>query len=251
MTRDDIAAMSRAFAPVIAELLTQATAPLLERVAELEGRLTSFEPPAPIDPAPAVREALAETLPEMVASAVREVVEALPPAEPGKDGAPGKLGAVQPWEDRVFYEAAVVTFEGALYQALRDTGRSPPHEDWLCIVSRGADAEPAPPATEIEVTGTFDETRAYRKLNVVALNGGSFIAKRDDPGPCPGDGWQLVASQGTRGKPGESVKGDPGRPGPAVRSIDIDDEGMLTLINADGTKAQCDLYPLLAKVAST
>jgi hypothetical protein len=26
----------------------------------------------------------------------------------------------------------------------------------------------------------------YRLLNIVALNGSSFIAKRHDPGPCPG-----------------------------------------------------------------
>lgn len=180
--------------------------------------------------------------------AVADAVAALPAPEPGKDGAPGKLCMVREWADGVFYEADVVTFDGAVYQAQRDTGRAPPHDDWLCIVARGAAGTDA---TDIEVTGTFDVTKTYRKLNVVALNGGSFIAKRDDPGPCPGDGWQLVASQGNRGKPGDAVKGDPGRPGPAVRSVDIDDEGMLTLTNADGTRAQCDLYPLLARVAST
>lgn len=184
----------------------------------------------------------------IIERAVADAVAALPPAKDGEPGAPGKLGMVRAWEDGVFYEAAVVTFDGAVYQAQRDTGRAPPHEDWLCIVARG---EPGASATDIDVTGTFDVTRTYRKLNVVALNGGSFIAKRDDPGPCPGDGWQLVASQGNRGKPGDAMKGDPGRPGPAVRSIEVDDEGMLTLTNADGTEARCDLYPLLARVAST
>lgn len=189
-----------------------------------------------------------EDVAPVIERAVSEAVAALPPPEPGKPGAPGKLEMVRAWHDAVWYEADVVTFDGAMYQALRDTGRAPPHEDWLCIVERGgAGAD----AANIEITGTFDVTRTYRKLNVVALNGGSFIAKQDDPGPCPGDGWQLVASQGGRGKPGESVKGDPGRPGPAVRSAEIDDEGMLTLTNADGTTVQCDLYPLLAKVAST
>ena len=39
--------------------------------------------------------------------------------------------------------------------------------------------------------------------DVVALNGGSFIARKDVPGPCPGPGWQLIASQGRRGAAGE------------------------------------------------
>ena len=42
-----------------------------------------------------------------------------------------------------------------------------------------------------------------KALDIVALNGGSFIAKRYNPGPCPGDGWQLIASQGKRGDKGE------------------------------------------------
>lgn len=186
-----------------------------------------------------------EDVEPLLRRAVSEAVAALPPAEPG---APGKLGFVRAWEDTVYYEADVVTLDGSIYQAQRDTGRAPPHDDWLCIVARGgAGAD----AADIEITGTFDVTRAYRKLNVVALNGGSFIAKRDNPGDCPGDGWQLVASQGNRGKPGESVKGDPGRPGPSVRSMEVDDQGMLTLVNADGTRLECDLYPLLSQIAST
>lgn len=184
----------------------------------------------------------------MIERAVTEAVAALPQPEPGKPGAPGKLGMVRAWEDRVFYEAEVTTFDGALYQAQRDTGHAPPHEDWLCIVSRG---EAGADARQIDITGTYDVTRTYSALNVVALNGGSFIAKRDNPGPCPGDGWQLVASQGNRGKPGDAVKGDPGRPGPSVRAIEVDDQAMLTLKNADGSEVRCDLYPLLAKIASS
>jgi len=49
---------------------------------------------------------------------------------------------------------------------------------------------------------------------VVALNGGSFVALKDAPGPCPGSGWQLLASQGKRGVAGEKgergPKADPG-----------------------------------------
>jgi hypothetical protein len=49
---------------------------------------------------------------------------------------------------------------------------------------------------------------------MVALNGSGFIARRDDPGPCPGEGWQLIASCGKPGKPGlKGERGDRGEPG--------------------------------------
>ena len=60
--------------------------------------------------------------------------------------------------------------------------------------------------------GTFNQTADYCHLDVVALNGGSFVALKDKPGPCPGSGWQLIASQGKRGVAGE--KGERGSPGP-------------------------------------
>jgi hypothetical protein len=62
------------------------------------------------------------------------------------------------------------------------------------------------------VRRTFKETAEYRRYDVVALNGGSFIALKDAPGPCPGSGWQLIASQGKRGAAGQ--KGERGPPGP-------------------------------------
>jgi hypothetical protein len=63
-----------------------------------------------------------------------------------------------------------------------------------------------------EVKGTWKEGETYAHLNIVALNGSSFIARHDDPGQCPGDGWQLIASAGKPGKPGP--KGDRGDAGP-------------------------------------
>jgi hypothetical protein len=54
----------------------------------------------------------------------------------------------------------------------------------------------------LEVVGTYNGSVRYRALDVVATGGASFVAKQDDPGPCPGDGWQLIAAQGKRGAPG-------------------------------------------------
>lgn len=90
------------------------------------------------------------------------------------------------------------------------------------------------------VEGTFDPKKDYRAGAIVALNGASFVARRDKPGPCPGAGWQLSASQGKRGKPG-----------PRVKALTVDGQGMLTLTNADGSTVKCDLYPLLSKVERT
>ena len=74
--------------------------------------------------------------------------------------------------------------------------------------------------------GTFDETADYRRLEVVARNGGSFVALKDAPGPCPGSGWQLIASRGKRGIAGEKgergPKGDPGLSGVTICDWKID-----------------------------
>jgi hypothetical protein len=58
---------------------------------------------------------------------------------------------------------------------------------------------------------------------VVALDGASFVARRDNPGECPGAGWQLIARQGQRGVAGP--RGDRGLPGlstPFIKSWTVD-----------------------------
>jgi hypothetical protein len=58
-----------------------------------------------------------------------------------------------------------------------------------------------------------------------------------------------MASQGKQGKPGEKgAKGDPGASGPAVIAMTCDDQGMMTLLNSDGSEVNCDLYPLLMQL---
>jgi hypothetical protein len=47
------------------------------------------------------------------------------------------------------------------------------------------------------------EDLEYEVNDAAALNGGSFVALRDHPGPCPGPGWQLLAASGKRGVAGE------------------------------------------------
>jgi hypothetical protein len=129
------------------------------------------------------------------------------PGPPGGAGPPGKIEAVRGYvEDTVHYEGNIVVREGSSYQAKRDTGRAPPHADWTCIAAAGRDARMP------KVCGTYREGETYSFLNIVALGGSSFVARADDPGPCPGDGWQLIASAGRAGKPGPM--GERGEPGP-------------------------------------
>jgi hypothetical protein len=203
------------------------------------------------------RDADPEEIRGMVAAAVTEAVAALPVAENGKDGAPGEKGdtgergadgllpIVKAWADGVHYAGAVVTYRGATYQAQRDTGRLPPHDDWACLAAAGADGRTA------AYVGTYDAAQEYRALDVVALNGGSFVALRDNPGDCPGEGWQLVSGRGKTGEKGlkgdrgDSIKGDRGEPGPAIIAGIVNAEGVLTLTRDDGVEVTADFYPVL------
>jgi hypothetical protein len=125
--------------------------------------------------------------------------------------------------------------KGATWQATKDTSREPGHHgDWALIAAAGEDARTP------EVRGTYDPTTKYNALDIVALNGGSFVARKNDPGTCPGDDWQMVARQGQRGVAGE--KGDRGEKGPqgeagiTIRSWTIDRKTYVaTPVLTDGT----------------
>jgi hypothetical protein len=127
------------------------------------------------------------------------------PGEAGPQGAEGVLPVVSVYKGgEVYYRGNVVTHLGATFQARKDTGRTPPHEDWICLAMAGRDA------VSPVIRGTYVENAEYAQHHVVALGGSSFIAKCDAPGACPGDDWQLIASAGKPGKPGP-----PGPAGPA------------------------------------
>jgi hypothetical protein len=96
------------------------------------------------------------------------------------------------------------------------------------------------------VCGLYKEDAEYRPLDIVALNGSSFISKKDNPGPCPGPGWQLLASAGRTGSRGEKGdKGEPGAQGPrgvgtpgaSITGWTIDAENYLAIpLMSDGKK---------------
>jgi hypothetical protein len=158
-----------------------------------------------------------------------------PSGSRGEEGPPGKLPIVKLWTpETVYYAGDVVAYDGGTFQAQRDTGQPPSHAHWICLATAGRDGK------TIAVRGTFNETAEYHRLDVVALNGGSFIALKDAPGPCPGPGWQLIASQGKRGAAGEKgppgPRGDAGASGATIVGWKIDRARYVaTPVTADGS----------------
>jgi hypothetical protein len=152
---------------------------------------------------------------------------------------PGKLPIAKAWQpESVTYQAEYRTHEGGLWQARRDTAKIPSiSDDWVCVAAAGRDA------LTPTIRGTFEVGIKYKNLDIVVSDGASFIAKRDNPGLCPGDGWQMLSRQGRRGPKGErgecGLRGEKGDPGPAVMpqlvSSEIDANFNLSILRADGS----------------
>jgi hypothetical protein len=147
-----------------------------------------------------------------------------PQGPPGKDG---KLPIVKVFQkDTVYYTGDVVICDGSTYQALRDTGQNVNHVDWICLARAGRNGSDG---RSPNVRGAYDAREKYEWLDVVALDGAGFIARHDNPGICPGDGWQASSRQGRPGRPGEAgergprgEKGEKGEPGATVVSWQLD-----------------------------
>lgn len=244
----------REHALAIAELRTQ-IAELVARVATIDrdardvAELTALQSAKAVlsgfrQPRDGRDGATLEQIEPLVEAIVLDKLEANP-APPGKDGAPGKLPIVEEWQDRVYYAGDVVEFAGSTYQARVDTGREPTDGiDWICLARRGDDGMDG---RLPRLRGLWKADEAYQALDIATLNGSAWGAICDDPGLCPGDGWRLLVQQGKAGKPGEP--GKPGKPEPsAVVAGTVDGNGLLTLVNADGSTVAIDLYPALAKV---
>jgi hypothetical protein len=163
---------------------------------------------------------LTEVLVRIKKDMIPEVVATLPALRGpvGPAGPVGKLPIAQEWHrETVYYEGSVVTYEGGSYQALRDTGEPPDNEThWQCLAAPGRDAK------SFRHRGTFKYDVEYASHDIVALNGGSFLALHDKPGLCPGPGWQLLVAPGKRGVAGErgpqGDRGPAGVPGPPFRA---------------------------------
>jgi hypothetical protein len=118
----------------------------------------------------------------------------------------GKLPVSKIWcPESVTYGGEVASYDGSLYQARKDTAQIPTGSDWICVARAGCDGRTP------KVCGPYDVRKSYARLDIVVCdNGTSFIAKRDDPGPCPGNGWEMLAA---RGRSGETIVGPRGPSG--------------------------------------
>jgi hypothetical protein len=214
-------------------------AALTERV---EAKLATVRDGKDFDPAQF--ETLEAALHHDLARLVADVCDQLrnDPNLKGAPGEPGRLPIVKEWTRGVHYEGAVVTCGGSLWQASTDTGEPPGHEDWTLLAAKGRDA------AEIEHRGSYAPDTPYSRLNIVALDGGAFMALRDNPGACPGDDWRLLVARGKPGKPGEPGprSTEPGRKGdPGVGIADISVDGFLLVVSlTNGVTLARDLQPM-------
>jgi hypothetical protein len=151
----------------------------------------------------------------------RIVDEKLSALEQRLKSVPGKLPPVKTWrKESVTYGGEVVVHEGAAYQALKDKAQTPGGSDWVCVACAGRDGHDAP---ALNIRGTFDTHENYKHFDIVACDGASFVATRDGPGICPGEGWRLLSRQGKSGRRGErgepGPRGIPGKQGEAGPTI--------------------------------
>jgi hypothetical protein len=111
----------------------------------------------------------------------------------------------------------------------------------------------------LRMRGAFSpDTDIYREFDVVMLDGSSFVAVEDRPGPCPGDGWRLLCSAGRRGQRGvpgpRGPQGEPGEPAPAVqgfKGFHVDGKNYtISLITSDGQIHSLNLRALFEQFVS-
>jgi integrin beta 3 len=163
--------------------------------------------------------------------------------EPGQRGEKGDPGAVPELTDDL--TAAVLDktredrleLDEKLFAATRRFERlSTELEERLATVK---DGEPGPPGPEGapgrdftgEARGKYNNSETYLKFDRVAYNGSEWIARKDDPGPLPGEGWML----GVQGKVGR-----PGVPGAGIQRA-ITKDYALVLETTDGKVLTIDM----------
>ena len=139
-----------------------------------------------------------------------------------------------------------------MFQALRDnTGQPPHHCDWICLARAGREAR------NLTVRGVYRSGERYQVLDIVSKNGGSFTARRDDPGECPGDGWANVTMPGKCGAEApagpKADKGDQGTKGDAAptileRVIDCDNHRAILLMSDGSPAPALELRPLFERL---
>src|SRR5262245_50013214 len=77
--------------------------------------------------------------------------------------APGKLPVSKIWhQESVTYEGEVVSHDGSLYQARKDTAQMPGGADWVCVARAGRDGSDGQTP---KVCGPYDVRKSYARLD--------------------------------------------------------------------------------------
>jgi collagen triple helix repeat protein len=157
-----------------------------------------------------------------------------------------------------------ISFPGMIYRGVFETGRDYVRGDivtrngsmYHCSVA-GTVAQPGDGSTDWTLTAgpaeadariwrhrrTYDPQASYVDGDVVAHDGGSWLALCDAPGPLPGDGWAQLTLRGARGKPGEKgERGPEGREGRGIADVFIAENGEgLIIAFSDGVRRSIPL----------
>lgn len=117
----------------------------------------------------------------------------------------------------------------------------------------GSDGRDGKDAREVTPKGLYDPEAEYRSLDVVMLSGSAFVAKRDEPGECPGEGWMLLAQRGKRGDRGErgerGLPGKDGKDGPQPVAFKLEPDTMqLMMVLDSGDVLEADFSPVVEAV---
>jgi hypothetical protein len=114
-------------------------------------------------------------------------------------------------------------------------------------------------ARSFSLRGVYNPDVIYDECDVVMLGGSSFVAKRSNPGNCPGTNWTLLAGVGRRGAKGErgergapgatGAPGKPGQPGPMIVEWRIipDTYTVVAVFDDDRVSSPLDLRPLFER----
>jgi hypothetical protein len=148
------------------------------------------------------------------------------------------LTEIKLWrQDEIAYRGELVSYDGSCYQARKDTAQTPGGKDWQLVAAAGA------PGRSLTIRGTYKENESYDQLDVVTKDASWFVARRAQPGVCPGPGWQIGPSgrKGDKGLPGErgpvGAKGQDGAPAKEWVAVRIDRKTYsLTAIMSDGSE---------------
>lgn len=196
---------------------------------------------------------------ETVSALIRTVEERLATVKDGKDGDRGEKGDEGPAGPKGDQGP------GGLDGSNGADGRDGTDADMDALQRRleelvaaipapqdGKDGADGKDAYAGEVKGVFSEEETYLARDIVKFDGSSWIAKTDEPGPIPGDGWVQLASKGKRGDRGEKgergAEGKHGMNGAQPIALAIDSETMeFRMILDNGEECAADFYPI-AKV---